>query len=539
MNPTSSSDLTSESGDAVGSQVTRADMGAPNQAGRRLGDFQLEKKIGQGGMGEVYRARQISLDRPVAVKVLTRGLASQPGFVERFQREAKAAANVVHPHIIQIYAYGIDNGTPYFAMEYVEGEDLQQRMRRVKKIPLDEIVDTMIATASALGGAHERNMIHRDVKPSNVMIDRSGNVKVMDFGLAKAASADGSLTQSGVIMGTPNYLSPEQGRGDPIDGRADLYSLGVVMYELLAGDLPFRADTPAGLIFKHVYEDPVPLSKRSPGVPKFIEEVVHRLLRKDPADRYQNAKELLVDLNEFMDGFDHYMAGGERRAGLASSSRLRGQARGGDTTMTDQPAVGPPDAPTQPTPRKDVPLADAQNNRSQVTIIREKSSLAPLWILVFMTALGGGAWVLYQNGTLAKWGVLQKQLKLQFAANELPTTVVARLESLDGPTRIDLKADEGYFLEAGKYRITVDRKGYQRIRTDLLVQDDGGKASLVMPPSGTIFQLRFDPTPEMVDAYTKAREAILRGRSSGDKDAFNDARALLAKVEDPSFSMNG
>src|SRR5947199_3652144 len=133
---------------------------------------------------------------------------------------------------------------------------------RKKRLSVEEVIDTVISVASALGAAHEKNLIHRDVKPSNVMIDRSGNVKVMDFGLAKAASSDGSLTQSGVIMGTPNYLSPEQGRGDAIDGRADLYSLGVVMYELLAGDLPFRADTPAGLIFKHVYEEPISLLKR-------------------------------------------------------------------------------------------------------------------------------------------------------------------------------------------------------------------------------------------------------------------------------------
>lgn len=539
----STTDVGAPTGDVIGSQVTRADMGAPNQAGRRLGDFQLEKKIGQGGMGEVYRARQISLDRPVAVKVLTRGLASQPGFVERFQREAKAAANVVHPHIIQIYAYGIDNGTPYFAMEYVEGEDLQQRMRRVKKIPIDEIVDTMIAVASALGAAHEKSMIHRDVKPSNVMIDRQGNVKVMDFGLAKAASADGSLTQSGVIMGTPNYLSPEQGRGDPIDGRADLYSLGVVMYELLAGDLPFRADTPAGLIFKHVYEDPTPLKKRNPETPTFIEEIVHRLLRKDPADRYQNAKELVVDLHEFMEAQDHYLAGGARRTeGVSSSSRLRGQARGGEprggeTTMTDQPVLGVGDAPTRPTERKDVPVADV-NNRSQVTIIREKSSLAPFWILVFMALLAGGAWFLHQNGTLAKWGLFQKQLKLQLAANELPVGVVARLEALDGPTRIDLKVDEGYFLDAGKYRITVDRKGYERIRTELTVQDDNGRASLVMP-SGTQFQFRFEPSATMVAAYEKGRGLLLDARKSGSKDTYADARTELAKVEDPSYAAAG
>src|SRR5579872_6523406 len=336
VDPGPSSPGLDQDSDVVGAQATRADLGTPNQAGRRFDDFQLEKKIGQGGMGEVYRARQISLDRPVAVKVLTRGLASQPGFVERFRREAKAAANIVHPHVIQIYAYGIANEMPYFAMEYVEGEDLQQRTRRLKRLAIEEIVDTMIAVASALGAAHEKNLIHRDVKPSNVMIDRQGNVKVMDFGLAKAASTDGSLTQSGVIMGTPNYLSPEQGRGDSIDGRSDLYSLGVMMYELLAGDLPFRADTPAGLIFKHVYEEPVPVSKRNPEIPPFLEEIVHKLLRKDPSDRYQNGKELVVDLQEFMDAQDHYMAGGKRRAKTqTSSARTRAaQARVAEAATT-------------------------------------------------------------------------------------------------------------------------------------------------------------------------------------------------------------
>ena len=306
----------------------------PEGGRRRLGDFELVRKIGQGGMGEVWLATQVSLDRPVAVKVLPRALASQENFIERFQREAKAAASLVHPNVIQIYAYGIDEGTPYFAMEYVEGEDLQQRMRAVQQLDVREIVEVMLGVGAALRGAHEKGLIHRDIKPSNVMIDRNGVVKVMDFGLAKATSGGSkSLTHAGLIMGTPNYLSPEQGRGDPLDGRSDLYSLGVVMYELLTGTLPFRADTPAGLIFKHVYEPPPSPKEIRPDVPPFLVEVTLKLLEKDPDDRYKNAAEFMADLAEFLENWDHYMEGGDRRpnSGFQNPDRV---ARSGLLSVT-------------------------------------------------------------------------------------------------------------------------------------------------------------------------------------------------------------
>ena len=291
---------------------------------KQLGSFDLERKVGQGGMGEVWLARQRSLDRLVAVKVLPRSLASQESFLERFQREARAAASLKHPHVIQVYEFGIEDGTPYFAMEYVEGEDLQQVMRRERYVNLREAVEVVRDVASALEAAHAKGIIHRDIKPSNVMIDRDGIVKVMDFGLAKAtASDDANLTNAGLIMGTPNYLSPEQGRGDPLDSRSDLYSLGVVFYELLAGKLPFRADTPAGLIFKHVYEPPPDLLEQRPDLPPFLVEVCNRLLCKDRDERYPNAAEVLADLDEFLDNAPHYMDGGERRPGSGSDNPMR------------------------------------------------------------------------------------------------------------------------------------------------------------------------------------------------------------------------
>ncbi len=282
----------------------------------RLGDFELIEKVGAGGMGEVYRARQISLDRPVAVKVLPSSLARQDTFIERFRREAMKAASLIHPNVIQVYSFGVQDTTPYFAMEYVEGEDLQERVKRVGRLEIEEQVDVVVGVANALSCAAERNIVHRDIKPSNIMMDRNNVVKVMDFGLAKAASdvsTMSSLTESGIIMGTPNYISPEQGRGDPTDGRSDIYSLGIVFYELLTGRLPFQADTPAGLIFKHVYEQPDSLRLHNEDVPPYLENVTLRMLEKDPAERYQNAEALLEELTEFKRNMAHYMTGATER----------------------------------------------------------------------------------------------------------------------------------------------------------------------------------------------------------------------------------
>jgi serine/threonine-protein kinase len=304
-----------------------------NLTGRTLGDFVLEKKLGAGGMGEVYKARQVSLDRIVAVKILPKSLSHNEGFEERFRREARSAANLIHPNVIQVYHIGIDQelGTPYFAMEFVEGEDLQQRMRRIGRPPFEQTVELLAGVTSALACAYEKGIVHRDIKPSNIMIDRNEIVKVMDFGLAKATQdkQSSNLTQSGLIMGTPNYISPEAGRGDPIDTRSDIYSLGVVMYEMLTGQLPFTAGTPAAIIYKHVYEEPKPLRSVQDDVPPFLEEVCLRMMAKDPKDRYPNPKALLADLNEFKRNPAHYMQGGQRRTPVIGSGSLTG-----DQTLT-------------------------------------------------------------------------------------------------------------------------------------------------------------------------------------------------------------
>jgi len=259
-----------------------------------FGDFVIESVIGEGGMGRVYRARQVNLDRWVALKVLPRA-QENPAFIERFYREARSAARLVHPNIIQIHTVGEVQGIPYFAMEYIEGEDLENILQFTPEpLNTNELVEIMRSVAKALTVASEHGIVHRDIKPANIMITRSGLVKVMDFGLAKGV--DHSLTQAGMIVGTPSYISPEQGASKAVDTRSDIYSLGCVLYKCIAGHPPFEADNVAALLYKHMYEAPEPLVAEGRTVDPAIDQVCMKMLEKDPAQRYQNPAEMLEAL---------------------------------------------------------------------------------------------------------------------------------------------------------------------------------------------------------------------------------------------------
>ena len=258
-------------------------------------DFICESVLGEGGMGKVYRARQISLDRWVALKVLPR--ASESGsFIDRFKREARSAAALVHPNIIQIYTFGELKGIPYFAMEYIEGEDLENILRvSADKLTTDEIIEIIRSVTKALAVAMERGIVHRDIKPANIMLTRSGLVKVMDFGLAKGITNE-AVTQAGLVVGTPAYMSPEQGASRPVDTRSDIYSLGCVMYNCLCGQAPFTAENVASLLYKHMYEPPEPPEKFRPDINPDITTICLKMLAKKPEERYQNPQELLEAL---------------------------------------------------------------------------------------------------------------------------------------------------------------------------------------------------------------------------------------------------
>ncbi len=262
----------------------------------RLGEFQIKKKLGEGGMGAVYLAYQESLEREVALKVLTERLCRSEKYIVRFKREARSAAAIVHPNVIQIYAIGEDSGIHYFAMEYVRGQDLATALAGGRRFSVAETLDIVMQTAEACACAAEVGIIHRDLKPANIMLTERGLVKVTDFGLAKPLQSDLDVTEDGIIVGTANYMSPEQGQGKPLDVRADIYSLGVVFFELLANRLPFVADQPAAVLYMHVYETPAPPSRFNPEVSPAVDRMVARMMAKNPEDRPRDAEALLAEL---------------------------------------------------------------------------------------------------------------------------------------------------------------------------------------------------------------------------------------------------
>jgi len=269
---------------------------------QRWGDYEIEEVLGKGGMGIVYRGRQVSLDRIVAIKVLPSSFTERKDFIQRFHREAKAVARINCPQIIQVYGAGEHEGKQYFAMEYIEGEDLGEKLKRNETFDISSALFYAKETARALAAAGEKNIIHRDIKPGNIMVTKRGTIKVMDFGLAKFTTEGTELTQAGVVMGTVNYLSPEQGQGKEVDQRTDIYSLGVVMYELVTGDVPFKGENPSSVIYQHIHTTPTPPSKRKSSIPSDIEAIIMKCLRKNPDERYFTARELVKDIEAIESG---------------------------------------------------------------------------------------------------------------------------------------------------------------------------------------------------------------------------------------------
>jgi uncharacterized RDD family membrane protein YckC len=271
------------------------------QASQRIGRFELVATLGQGGMGSVWRARDRHSGTDVALKVLHPGLQARPDFLSRFEREARAAAALRHRNIVQVIDSGVDDGTPWIAMELVEGEDLLAAAQRGTLRP-DNVVAIALQAAHGLLAAAGQGFTHRDVKPGNILLTAEGVVKVADFGLAKAVDSQSRVTVTGEILGTPHYMAPEQGRGERVDHRADLYALGATLYHVLCGAPPHEAETPVAVIMKHLRDEPLPLRTRNPAVPVSIERIVHRLLQKDPEQRYQTHAALIADLMRVAEG---------------------------------------------------------------------------------------------------------------------------------------------------------------------------------------------------------------------------------------------
>jgi len=271
------------------------------------GRYELDGIVGRGGMAEVYRARDIRLDRIVAIKTLRADLARDQIFQARFRREAQSAASLNHPNIVAVYDTGEDTVTgvpvPYIVMEYVDGRTVRDLLQDGHRLLPERSLEIIDGVLRALDYSHQAGIVHRDIKPGNVMVTRNGDVKVMDFGIARAMSdAQATMTQTAQVIGTAQYLSPEQARGERVDSRSDLYSTGCLLYELLTGRPPFTGDSPVAIAYQHVRENPIPPTRVDPDVPPWADAIVLKAMAKSPADRYQTAADMRADLQRAASG---------------------------------------------------------------------------------------------------------------------------------------------------------------------------------------------------------------------------------------------
>jgi serine/threonine-protein kinase len=306
--------------------------------------YEIHSRIGRGGMADVFLARDRLLDRPVAIKVLFPEYAADPSFVERFRREATAASNLNHPNIVGVYDFGRQGGTYFMVMEYVNGRTVADILRSDGSLLPQRAADIASDVAAALGFAHRNGVVHRDVKPANILVSTTGAVKVADFGIARAmnAATEQDLTQAGAVMGTATYFSPEQAQGGNPDPRSDLYSLGIVMYEMVAGRPPFQGDNPVAIAYKQVHEAPPPLHEAAPGVPAPYDAIVMKLLAKSPTARYPSADDLRTDLRRFREGLPVAALAG---AGAAAATTMAPTV----ARTTTNPTVAPTQVVSQQT----------------------------------------------------------------------------------------------------------------------------------------------------------------------------------------------
>src|ERR671936_419809 len=310
------------------------------------GRYKILRKLGAGGMANVYLAEDQELGRRVAIKILNERHANDDQFVERFRREAQNAAALAHPNIVSIYDRGEAEGTYYIAMEYLEGRSVKELILSRGPAPPRVAIDYARQILGALRFAHRNGIVHRDIKPHNVLVDGEGRVKVTDFGIARAGASQ--MTEAGSIVGTAQYLSPEQAKGTPVDQRSDIYSLGIVLYELLTGEVPFKGDTPVEIAMRHLSTVPEPPSAKRPEVPHDLDLVVMRALAKDPGDRYTSAEEMDADLERVARGLSVSAVTADAATQIMRAPATAATVVSRAPTVVAPPRTAPPPAYTPP-----------------------------------------------------------------------------------------------------------------------------------------------------------------------------------------------
>jgi beta-lactam-binding protein with PASTA domain/predicted Ser/Thr protein kinase len=422
--------------------------------------YEVIKKLGSGGMADVFLAQDRLLGRQVALKVLSSRYANDEQFIERFRREASSAASLNHPNIVQIYDRGEAEGTYYIAMEYLEGRSLKEIILKYAPLSPDLVVSVSVQILEALRFAHRRDVIHRDIKPQNMIIDNEGRVKVTDFGIARAGSAS-TMTEAGSILGTAHYLSPEQAQGRPVEAASDLYSLGVLMYEMATGRLPYDGDNPVTIAMQHVHDSPTPPRSIATDLPENLESVILRALGKRPTDRYLTAQAFLDDLKRVQEGRDV----------TAPAAFME------DATKVMSPAAAAASLAQQTQVRQRVPSEIGSVPMYPQEPPRRHNAWPWILVLILILALAGGAYAIFSAwGTgssadtavvpslvglteaQAKQKVEDAGLKFKNAGTQPSADVsagnVVRQEPEDG-TKKDKGTTISVWISSGKGRVTV------------------------------------------------------------------------------------